>query len=202
LETINGINPKDQITDVLVLQPTLGAIQEFRIDTSTPSAEYGRNSGAVINIATRSGTNLARGFIVELFRHDSLDARNYFRPESLDTAPFRRHQFGGDVGGPILANRTFFFAAYEGVRQQQGVDVNSIVPSNAQRASVTDPTISRLIELLPRANATDSIGATRFVGFASAPVTIDQSTIDVRHSLALGGRPAERAASAQRGRGS
>jgi hypothetical protein len=185
---VNGINLKDQINDVLVLQPALGAIQEFRIDTSTPSAEYGRNSGAVINIVTPSGTNRVRGSIFEFFRDDTLDARNYFSPESLDTPPFSRHQFGGDVGGPIVMNRTFFLIAYEGVRQQQAVDVNSAVPSDAQRASVTDPTISRLIDLLPRANVTDVTGGARFVGFAAAPVTIDQSAIDVTHSLGAGGR--------------
>jgi carboxypeptidase family protein len=182
---INGINMNDQVNNVLMLQPTLGAIQEFRIDTSTPGAEYGRSSGAVVNIVTRSGTNVLHGSVFELFRDDALDARNYFN-STLERPPFRRHQFGGDVGGPIVRNRTFFLVAYEGVRQEQGLDVNSVVPSDSERASVVDPTIARVIALIPRANGTDTGGTARFVGFASAPVVINQAAIDVMHSFARG----------------
>jgi hypothetical protein len=183
---VNGINFNDQINNFLVLQPTLGAIREFRIDTFTPSAEYGRSSGAIVNVVTRSGTNALRGSLFERFRDDALDARNYFRPASDDAAQFRRHQFGGDFGGPIVRDRTFFFVAYEGVRQDQGLDVNSVVLSDTERAQVRDPVIQRLVDLIPRANAVDSSGTSRFIGFASAPVIVDQATLDLRHSLPAG----------------
>jgi hypothetical protein len=184
---INGINLNDQWNNVLMLQPMLGVIQEFRIDTSTPSAEYGRNSGAVVNIATRSGTNVVHGSLFDVFRDDALDARNYFGSPAADAAPFRRHQFGGDVGGPIVKNTTFFRVAYEGVRQEQGLDVNTVVPSDSQRGSVSDPTIAQLLELIPRANAVDAAGTARFVGFASAPVVVNQTAIDMTHALWAGG---------------
>jgi hypothetical protein len=178
---INGINFNDQVNNFLVLQPTLGAIREFRIETSTPSAEYGRSSGAVVNVVTRSGSNAVRGSAFGRFRDDALDARNFFSPAG--TPPFRRQQFGGRAGGPIVRNQTFFFAAYEGLRQQQGLDVNSVVLSDQERQRVRDPVIQRLIERLPRANAVDSAGGARFVGFASAPVVVDQAALDVLHRL-------------------
>ncbi len=184
---VNGINLNDQANNYLLMQPTLGVIDEFRIDTSTPSAEYGRSSGAVVNIVTRSGTNEVRGSLFELFRDDALDARNFFSPRSGETAPFRRHQFGGHVGGAILRNRMFFLVAYEGARQDEALNVNSVVPSDEQRASVLDATIRRLLELLPRANVVDSGGTARFVGFAPAPVVVDQGALDVMETLPVGG---------------
>jgi hypothetical protein len=183
---LNGINMNDQYNNVLMLQPTLSVIQEFRIDTSTPSAEYGRNSGAVVNVATRSGTNAAHGSLFDFFRDQALDAPNHFGAESAAASPFRRHQFGGSAGGPLVKNRTFLFAAYEGVRQEQGLDVNSVVPSDAQRASVVDPTIARLLALVPQANAVDTAGTARFVGVASAPLVVNQTAIDMMHTLPAG----------------
>jgi hypothetical protein len=185
---VNGITLNDQVNNLLMFQPTLTVVQEFRIDTSTPSAEYGRSSGAVVNIATRSGTNVVTSSLFELFRDDALDARNYFSSIASEPPPFRRHQFGGDVGGPIIKNRTFFFVAYEGVRQEQGLDVNSVVPSDTQRSSIVDLTIKRLMELIPRANVIDAGGTARFVGFAPAPVVGDQITIDAMHALRAAGR--------------
>jgi Carboxypeptidase regulatory-like domain/TonB dependent receptor-like, beta-barrel len=184
---LNGINMNDQWNNVLMLQPMLGVIEEFRIDTSTPSAEYGRNSGAVVNIATRSGTNVVHASLFDFFRDDDLDAANYFGSPAVDAAPFQRHQFGGDVGGPIVKSRTFFRVAFEGVRQQQGLDVNTVVPSDSQRGSVTDPTIARLLDLIPRATAVDVAGTARFVGFASAPLVVNQTAIDMTHALRAGG---------------
>ncbi|HYY94608.1 MAG TPA: TonB-dependent receptor, partial [Pyrinomonadaceae bacterium] len=80
-------------------------------------------------------------------------------------------------------NRTFFFFSYEGLRQRQGLDLNSLVLSDAQRASVTNPVISKLVQLIPRANFFDSTGTPRFIGSATAPVNIDQWTIDISHNI-------------------
>ena len=182
---VNGISLSDQDKSRLLFQPTLGAVQEFRIDTSTPSAEFGRNSGAVVNLATRSGANTMHGSLFEFFRDDALDARNYF--SSSTKPPFRRHLFGGEVGGPIVRNRIFFFVSYEGMRQAQGLNVNTVVPSEAERASVTDPTIADLLRFLPHANAIDSAGTARFLGVAAAPVAYDQTAVDVMRTFRAGG---------------
>ena len=183
---VNGVNMNDQVNNVLMLQPSLATIQEFRIDTSTPSAEYGRSSGAIVNIVTRSGTNVVHGSAFELFRDDRFDARNYFSA-TPEAPPFRRHQFGADAAGPIVRGKTFFLVAYEGLRQGQSLDANSVVPSDAQRGSVVDPTIARLMTLVPRANAVDADGTARFVGFAAAPVVVNQAAADVLQTLPAGG---------------
>ena len=86
------------------------------------------------------------------------------------------------MGGPIRRGRTFFFASYEGLRQRQGVDLNSLVLSDEQRAAATDPAIRRLIPLIPRANYFDADGTPRFVGSAPAVADTDRWTIDVRHN--------------------
>lgn len=90
------------------------AIGEFSVVTANASAEYGRNSGGVINAITRSGTNQFHGAVFDFIRNSALDARNYFDPAKI--SPFRRNQFGGDIGGPILRDRMFFFFDYEGLR--------------------------------------------------------------------------------------
>src|SRR5258708_5633987 len=90
------------------------AIQEFSVLTSNYSAEYGKTSGGVVNAVTRSGTNAFHGSAYEFPRNSALDARNFFEDPTQPKAPFRRNQFGGTIGGPIVKNRTFFFADYEG----------------------------------------------------------------------------------------
>lgn len=195
---VNGINLNDQINNIITFLPPLSSIQEFKVDNSTFSAEYGRNSGAIVNIATRRGANQFHGELLEYFRNDALDARNFFNFTSNHPPPFKRNQFGGSVGGPIVLphfgeggspfgyngkNRTFFFFSYEGLRQRQGVDVNTLVLSDTQRASVTDPVIKKLIDLIPRANFTDSSGSPHFVGSAPVAVVVDQWAVDISHNF-------------------
>jgi len=114
-----------------VLGGSLGvdAIQEFSVLTSNYSAEYGKTSGGVVNAITRSGTNQIHGSAYEFLRNNKLDARNFFDDPTQSTPPFKRNQFGGAVGGPILKNRTFFFADYEGIRQSKGISTVATVPS-------------------------------------------------------------------------
>jgi hypothetical protein len=180
---INGITLNNLWFNSINFQPPISTIQEFKVDNSTFSAEYGQNSGAIVNIATRSGANNFHGELFEFFRNDALDARNFFNFTSNEPPPFKRNQFGGTIGGPIIKNRTFFLISYEGVRHRQGLDLNSLVLSDAERAFPTDPGIRKLIELIPRANLVDSSGTARFVGSATAPVNIDNWTLDISHNL-------------------
>ena len=185
---INGITLNNMVFSSITFQPSIDTIEEFRIDNSTFSAQYGQNSGAVVNIATRSGANDFHGELFEFFRNDALDARNFFTLTSSEPPPFKRNQFGGHLGGPIIKDKAFFFFSYEGLRQRQRVDLNSLVLSDAQRASATDPIIVKLIELLPRANVVDSSGASRFVGSAPAPIGVDQLALDIGYNLTAADR--------------
>ena len=191
---VNGITLNDLVNNVTTFLPPLNSIQEFRIDNSTISAEYGRNSGAIVNIATRSGTNDFHGELFEYFRNDAFDARNFFDFTSRKAHPFKRSQFGGSVGGPVFLprfgetddpflyrgrDRTFFYFSYERLRQRQAISLNTVVLSDAQRAMVTDPIIRRLLDLVPRTNFIDSSGISRFVGSETVDVKADQWSLDI-----------------------
>ncbi len=183
---VNGVTVNEQFND-LTLQTSVSTVQELKVDNSTFSAQYGRNSGAIVNIVTRSGTNTVRGEAFEFFRDDALDARNFF---NLTGAPelFRRHQFGAAVGGPLVRNRLFLFAAYDGQRQRQGLDVNSLVLSDAERAAVRAPQVVELLRFIPRANLVDARGIPRFVGFAIAPFGANQGSVDLTVTPSGNGR--------------
>jgi hypothetical protein len=132
-------------------------IKEFRVVTNAMSAEYGRAGGGVFNVVTKSGTNQFTGSVFEFFRDDSLDEKNYFDDEKLD---FRRNQFGGSFGGPLVRNRTFFFSSYEGLREHKGItQVSTVLDDNARRgilpgrAPIPIPdTIQPFVSLYPAAN--------------------------------------------------
>jgi hypothetical protein len=109
------------------------AIQEFSVVTSNASADYGKSAGGVINAVTRAGTSQLHGSAYEFLRNSALDARNEFDAPG-QIAEFRRNQFGASAGGPILKGRTFIFGDYEGLRQYQGANTSSIVPSAAARS--------------------------------------------------------------------
>src|SRR3954454_19284186 len=110
---VNGITLNNLTFSSISFQPSIDTVQEFKIDNSTFSAEYGQSSGAVVNIATRSGTNDIHGELFEFLRNDALDARNFFTFNSDHPPPFKRNQFGGHLGGPIIKNTAFFFFPYE-----------------------------------------------------------------------------------------
>jgi Carboxypeptidase regulatory-like domain/TonB dependent receptor-like, beta-barrel len=179
---VNGVTTNNLTFGSIGFPPPVASIEEFKIDNSTFSAEYGHVSGAIVNLITRSGTDRFHGEGYEFVRNDALDARNFFELTSGDPHPFKRNQFGGALGGPVIRGRTFFFATYEGLRQRQGLDMNGVVPSDAQRAAVTDPAIARLIPLIPHANYFDADGMPRFVGSGAAFVEENTWTADVRHN--------------------
>src|SRR6202047_2735224 len=117
-----------------VLGGNLGvdAIQEFSVLTSNYSAEYGKTSGGVVNATTRSGTNEFHGSAYEFLRNSALDARNFFDGPKIPS--FKRNQFGGSIGGPIIKERPFFFFDYEGIRQSKGITQLTFVPSIPARS--------------------------------------------------------------------
>ena len=127
------------------------AISEAAI-LSNFEAEYGRNSGAIVNIVSKSGTNDFHGSLFEFFRNDKLDARNFFNPEPDPQTQFRNNQFGGALGGPIVRNRTFFYFAYEGQRERVGLNSTARVPDPREIAALggpTNPVIARLLARQP-----------------------------------------------------
>ncbi len=177
---VNGINLNDLSNSQVTFQPSINTVSEFKVDNSTFSAEYGRNSGAIVNVATRSGSNQFHGEAFDFYRDQKFDARNYFNPAPAPQSVFNRKQFGVNLGGPIVKNKMFFFGSYEGLRHTQAVDLNSGTLSDAQRAAVVDPTAKNLLQYIPKAN--DSTGL-RVIGSEIAPVTLDQYTGDVRQNL-------------------
>src|SRR5438270_8293257 len=180
---VNGINLADMTNGQITFQPSIATLDEFKVDNSTYSAESGRNSGAVVNMATRSGTNSFHGEAFDFMRNNYFDARNFFNKVCAPQSQFIRNDFGGDLGGPIIKNKLFFYGSYEGLRQRQGITINQTVLNSAQRASaLASPSASvrQLVPLIPQAN--DSSGS-KFIGSASAPVKLDQWTGDISYNV-------------------
>jgi len=180
---INGITLNNLTNSSITFQPSIGTVREFKVDNSTINAQYGQSSGSIVTIATRSGGNQFHGEGFEFLRNDALDARNFFTFNSSKPPPFKRNQFGGQFTGPVVKDRLFFFFSYEGLRQRQQLDLNSLVLSDAQRAAVTDSVVRRLLPLIPEANFFDSSGTPRFVGSARATVDTDQWSGDVSYNV-------------------
>ncbi len=199
--------------NVQLVQPSIEALQEFKIQTNAYSAEFGRCSGAVVNATIKSGTNAVRGSIYEFLRDDRLDANNFFSNALGAPKPKReRNQFGTAAGGPIVRNRTFWFADYEGLRDLEGVPRVRQVPTAAEKAglfatAVVDPSAAGRPEFARNAQGQwviprerwDPVGAAivalipdpNVAGstiYASTPVTdTRQDQFDVRLDHQLGG---------------
>lgn len=182
---INGVNLNDLVQNQITFQPSINTTAEFKINNQTFSAEYGRSSGSIVNVSTRSGTNAFHGEVFDYLRNEALDARNYFNPKGTTIAPFKRNNFGGALGGPIWKNHTFFFASYEALRQSQGLVVNRGVLTLAQRAAVTNAVSRQLLAYIPLPNATSSASTVpdSFIGIAAGPVSTDQGTMDISHTF-------------------
>ncbi|HTW58236.1 MAG TPA: carboxypeptidase regulatory-like domain-containing protein [Terriglobales bacterium] len=116
--SVNGGDANDQFVNTPTIEPTPDAVEEFRVITNTFDAEYGRNSGSVVNVITKSGSNAFHGNLYEYFRNTILDSQGY--PDT-SKPQLNQNQFGGTFGGPIRKDRTFFFLSYEGRRIRDGV---------------------------------------------------------------------------------
>lgn len=152
--SVNGGDGNDLFANLPAVQPSPDTIEEFRVITNSFDAEYGRNSGSVINVVTKSGTNSFHGSAFEFFRNTVLDAKPFtFTPSNKPD--FQQNQFGGTLGGPIKKDKTFFFASYEGRRIKQGILSNPVpLPTADQLAGnfsdltgslTTGPTASTLL---------------------------------------------------------
>ena len=133
-----------------LLTGSLDTVAQFNVQTSDYSAEYGRAAGSYINIATKSGTNDFHGTVYDYFRNNILDARNFFA--TIGSAPeFRFNDFGGNIGGPIRKEKTFFFLNYEGARQRIGITGSGTVPSAVERGAVesTSPQLTQVLKMFP-----------------------------------------------------
>src|SRR5215471_1559596 len=127
---VNGGNANDVFVNLPAIQPSPDAIEEFRVLTNTFDAEYGRNSGSVVNVVTKSGTNNLHGDVYDFFRNTALDARNFF---DTTRANFKQNQFGGTLGGPLKKDSTFLFGSYEGRRTRQGISSGFVtLPTTAE----------------------------------------------------------------------
>jgi hypothetical protein len=148
LPRINGGRPRTNeylFDGISVLQPEPGqvaffpvidAIQELKIESNSPPAEFGRFNGGVINLTTRAGTNTFHGNGFEFLRNEALNARNVFQSTSPVKPEYRRNQFGGMLGGPLVQDQTFFFVDYQGQRQSIGRTAISTVPTLLQRQGI------------------------------------------------------------------
>lgn len=157
LPRINGGRPRTNeylFDGISVLQPEPGqvaffpivdAIQEFKVEINNPPAEFGRFNDGVVNLSTKAGTNDFRGSVFEFFRNEVLNARNLFAPVGQNKPVFRRNQFGGVIGGPIVKDKTFFFADYQGMRQLVGRIRTSNVPTLANRAGNFSSSLGALL---------------------------------------------------------
>ena len=119
-----------------VMQPPPDAVSEFRVVTNNQSAEYGRAAGATVNVAYRSGTNQFHGDAWEFFRDTALNAETYFKPADGSKPPLRRNQYGGTIGGPLAQNKAFFFADFEGFRQDKKATAFSTLPTTLQNSGI------------------------------------------------------------------
>ncbi len=123
--------------NVQLVQPSIEALQEFKIQTNAYSAEFGRSSGAVVNATIKSGTNEIHGSLYEFLRNNVLDANNFFSNALGAPKPVRkRNQYGAAVGGPLVKNRTFWFADYEGLRDREGVPRARTLPLASEKAGL------------------------------------------------------------------
>ena len=129
---VNGGDGNDIFVNSPAIQPSPDAIEEFRVITNTFDAEYGRNSGSIVNVVTKSGTNSVHGDFYEFLRNDVLNTKGFF---DNSVAPYKQNQFGATLGGPIKKDKTFIFGSYEGNRLHQGISTGQVFLPTADEAA-------------------------------------------------------------------
>jgi Carboxypeptidase regulatory-like domain/TonB dependent receptor-like, beta-barrel/TonB-dependent Receptor Plug Domain len=180
---LDGIDNNSDTVDFLngtnfVVLPPVDAVEEFKVQTSDFSAEFGRSGAAVLNATIKSGTNELHGSVWEFFRNDKLDAADYFENAGkIPKGELRQNQFGFTAGGPVVIpkvfngrNKLFFFGDYEGLRRVQGTVLNGQVPTALMRSS-NYTNLTDLINLGPGGTQTDALGRTVPTGTVFDPAT-------------------------------
>lgn len=183
--TIDGVDNNDAFLNQFNVLPSVEAIEEFKVQSSNSSAEFGRSAGGQISVALKSGGDKFHGGLFEYLRNRHLDAKNRFDLPGCtassvaggcaDIPRYDRDQFGGSLGGPIKKDKAFFFVAYESLHLRQAITRQSSVPSQLLRAGLLaaippfliNPAGLNVLKLLPAANAGDPLTSTKYV---AAPV--------------------------------
>ena len=188
---LDGVKVTDELFNNLVINPSVDSIQEFKIQKSQYPAEFGGKASALINVATRAGTNVVRGSLFEFLRNERFDARGYFAPEAEPQPRLRQNQFGGAIGGPALRGRTFFFGSYEGQRLRRQQTRTFSVPSAAARAgdlgalqidpAAIDPIAAALLARVPLPNRPGELQ--NLVVSEEQDRQVDQVSIRIDHQL-------------------
>lgn len=196
---LDGIDNNSNDNGGVVLRTNVDAIQEFKLQTNSYSAEFGRSGGAVVNAIIKSGTNAYHGTVFEFFRNSALDARDYFELPTDKKASFKQNQFGGTLGGAIIKDKLFWFGDYQGTRIRNPLNWTSVVPTAAERSgdfSADDPIVDpatglpfqgnvipqgsidpisqAYMNLYPNANVVDSSGVGRYITFPIEQDRVDQ----------------------------
>jgi hypothetical protein len=167
----DGIDNNDRLTLSIVLRPGVEAIREFKVQTNLYSADQGRNSGAVVDVVTKSGTNQVHGSAFEFLRNSAMDARSFFNRAGTPFPSFRYNQFGGSFGGPVEIprlyhgrNKTFFFVDYEGFRRNSQQLLTVTVPTLAMRSGDFSALAARIFDPLSTTASGTSYTRTQFPG--------------------------------------
>jgi hypothetical protein len=141
--TLDGVYNNGHFTGTYVVAPNIDGLNQFKVQSHSDQAEFGGVTGGVINIASKSGTNGFHGSLYEFLRNDLLDARGFF---TASKPPLRQNQFGASGGGPIIPNKTFFFASYEGFRKINASSQLALVPTPAERTGDFSSSARRLFD--------------------------------------------------------
>ena len=173
---LDGVSNIDtQINSALGNFRITDGVQEFAVQTSVATAEFGRGTGGQVSIVTKSGSNQFHGTAFEYLRNSVLDAADFFTNKNHGTKnPLHRNQYGATLGGPIYRDKMFFFLNYEGFRQIAPTVSTTRVPSAAERALVTDPISQRLLQFWPDPNFTPTSGSNNFIANVGA-TTFDET---------------------------
>jgi hypothetical protein len=188
---LDGVKVTDELFNNLVINPSVDSIQEFKIQKSQYAAEFGGKASALINVATRAGSNTVRGTVFEFVRNDRFDAHNFFDPKDEPVPPLSQNQFGGAVGGPLVRDRAFFFASYEGQRVRRSLTRTFSVPTAAMRAgdfgafsldpSRIDPLAVAFLEHVPLPNRPGN--TQNLVSVEKQVKDVDQISVRVDHQF-------------------
>ena len=199
---LDGTDNNDQYINRYTVLPSVDALEEFKVQSSTSSADYGRDAGAQINVVLKSGENNFHGSVYEYFRNRELDAKNYFDQPDCTAASvpgtcgpipgFQRSQYGATLGGPIVKDRTFFFLSFENLRLRQASTRQSTVPSQQDLATayatipsfLQNPAGIAALQLYPAANVgSDLTTSTTYVAAPDIRTTTYEASVKLDHQL-------------------